>query len=193
MVHRSGYVCLTIIISLAVGCAIDPVQSEKQKTQPSAVPNPKKAYLIIGGNVLPEDQPQPTWLAIAGLYYSVHLSTSEAVFEIQPGRRTLKHFDFARSHHASTRTMHLLSTAEFVVRPGTISYYGRVEISRNKRQKIVRTVFDHELYRRACARVPEHFEVLELEVVGPLADHNIELKPCREMPESGELQGSRDP
>lgn len=174
-------VVTAILISAAAACAVDPVQVAIKEVEISDIPDATKAYLIINASVTPPEERQPTWTAIGGPMYYGHLTTTKDIFELLPGRHQIYHLDFQESPMSGIRTVGLYSTPKISLKAGTIYYYGKVEIEKSKRRKWVRTIYDLNLYRRACEYAPRLFQKFEVVPIGPLASHELAFPPCDEL------------
>lgn len=144
--------------------------------------NPKKAYLIVNLNVYPPDRRQPTWISIYGVHKGAHLSTSKYIFELEPGTYRVTHMDFLENPERGTFTVYFRETPEIELEAGVIHYYGRMEIESNLRRRLIRTIDDRDIFRRACEQAPSIFEQFDVVPIGPLARHDLALAACDKLP-----------
>ncbi len=181
MSRRRDLLPCLLSIALAAGC-VNSSRLKIAQTEVGEVPDDEKAYLVIDASVLPGDRPQPTWIRLFGYVHDAYLSTSRDIFELPPGVRRVTFVDFRDSPGTGHRAVALRQTQDMFLKPGTIYYYGRLEIAGDRRQRRVRTVFDPDLFRRACKQAPQHFRRFGMVLVGPLADSGVDLPKCAESP-----------
>lgn len=178
-------------LGLTVGCtALGPARDWGFLAEISDNPEPEKAYLIIGANILPADRRQPAWVAIFESSATIprqrdfaHLSTSRAIFELDPGMWSVVHLDFEQNPRLGrSSTLRFRTTApEIELEAGKIHYYGRLQVEKNVRRKLLRTVADHALYRRACEQAPEVFRRFPVVPVRPMAQADAAFRRCDEL------------
>lgn len=181
MADRTMVLPCLVSIAIAAGC-VNSARHKLEQADVGDVPDDNKAYLVIDASILPEDRPQPTWIRLFGYVHDAYLSTSRDIFELPPGVRRVTHVDFRDSPGTGHRAVALRQTQDMFLKPGTIYYYGRLEIAGDRRQRRVRTVLDPDLFRRACKRAPKHFRQFDVVLVGPLAESGAALPECEEFP-----------
>lgn len=181
---RSGSVKLAIAalsMTCAAGCA-DQTELSRGRVVVSELPDPEKAYLVVGANVIPSHWRQPTWIGVHKRGRHAHLATELAVFELNPGEVHFCHVDFQQNPMSGNGTLHFGRVSPGMeLKPGMIHYFGRLEVDGTVPATSIRAVRDLDLYRRACEQAPELFRAFEIEIVGPLSRKDELLPGCDEL------------
>lgn len=150
-------------------------------------PDPDMAYLVIGARVIPGGQPQPKWIHIARksgvrLAGYVSLPTDAAIHALEPGRYSVRKFNFRDSTRTAKGAQRLGKLPEFELEAGRIYYYGTLELDESGKDGVLRTRVDPELYSEACEQAPYVLLAFELEWLFPERAGQDELPACDPAP-----------
>jgi hypothetical protein len=173
---------LLVAVGVAAGCAAHATHRIEKTLEHVAIrdePDPDRAYLIIDANVVPADQPQPTWIHIWRGLTGIHLKPGQAMYALHTGRAVVTHLDFQDSPASGLGTI-FIQAPIMELRPGTIYFYGTIQIDVSEQPRSVRTLWDPSLYLLACQQAPQVFRQFDLETIYRRPENEVPLPPCRE-------------
>ncbi len=91
------------------------------------------------------------------------------------------HVDFGERPSGPGDSIRFKGTPYLELEPGTIYYYGRLEITYENSKNKIRTIRDLTLYQRACERAPELFRQFEVVTVFEESPGDEPFPPCDEL------------
>jgi hypothetical protein len=136
------------------------------------LPDARKAYLVLGASVRPEEQAQPKWIHVVRqsgirLAGSDDLSTDRAIFELSPGRYNVRELNFRDNPNSSVDVRRFRNLPYVTLEAGKIYYYGQLVLDESGEDPHIRTEFDAGLHQRACKQAPLVFGMFKMEWLFP--------------------------